>query len=387
MAYLTEGESIMAKEQARYDKIKAQQRTDREAKQKAAELERMRLQREQDERDRIAREAEEEEQRKRDEIAIEQRRVREEAEAKRRADREDAERRKKLRRLKKEDISRPRPADIRKPTREAFNTSPPLETPSTMASPISTPHSVPKLGGLFKRRHHDYPSPPKSSDNTRPRTSHASPPKFSGLLNSAKQSSAPEIPMIRPGGKGIVPLTDAPVSASNHGERRVRIQCGKKFIELPFTPTTSTLQLIRSTATVMSECPDPRTAVMYEDFTKCGVQRPLRMYEPVRNVVNSWDADTQHSLLIVPSDAGLNNELYKDFAPKERYVGSSIPKYTVPLLRSIQLLSSSKERDQYEIRIDDNTPSRHSCLPSSKPHTIGRLPMSGLISLNIWRFD
>ncbi|TLD35740.1 hypothetical protein E2P81_ATG02043 [Venturia nashicola] len=318
MAGLTEGESIMAKEQARYDKIKAQQRADWEAKHKAAEVERMRLQREQDERDRIAHEAEEEEQRRRDYIANEQRRVRDEAEAKRRADREDAERGKKLRRLKKEDISRSRPADIRRPTREGYDTISPLETPNTITSPTLSSHAVPKLGGLFKRRHHDSRSPPKSLENIRPRTSHASPPKLPGLLDSVKKGSAPEMPMIRPGGKGIVPLTDAPVSASNHGERRVRIQCGKKFIDLPFTPTTSALQLIRSTATVMSECPDPRTSVMYEDFTKCGVQRPLRMYEPVRNVVNSWDSDTQHSLLIVPSDAGLNNELYKDFAPKER---------------------------------------------------------------------
>ncbi|KAE9971664.1 hypothetical protein BLS_004346 [Venturia inaequalis] len=318
MAGLTEGESILAKEQARYDKIKAQQRADRDAKHKAAEMERMRLQRDQDERDRMAREAEEEEQRRRDDIANEQRRVREEAEAKRREDREDSERRKKLRRLKKEDISRPRPVDTRKPTRQEYDASPPLETPHTISSPTSSSHAVPKLGGLFKRRHHDSPSPPKSSENIRPKTSHASPPKFSGLLNSAKKSTTAEMPMIKPGGKGIVPLTDAPISASNHGERRVKIQCGKKFIDLPFTSTTSALQLIRSTATVMSECPDPRTSVMYESFTKCGVQRPLRMYEPVRNVINSWDSDAQHSLMIVPSDAGLNNELYKDFAPKER---------------------------------------------------------------------
>lgn len=317
MAGLTEGQKIMAKEQARYDKIKAQQRAVREVQQKAAELERLRIQKEQDERDRVAREVEEEEQRKRDEIASEQRRVKDEAEAKRREEREDAERRKKLRRLKKEDISRPRPA----PTGKEHDTSPPVETPNDDASSTTISHSVPKLGGLFKRRHHESPSPPKSVEPRRPVTGYASPPVFSSLLHSSKRNAAPEMPMIKPGGKGIVPLTDAPVSASNHGERRVRIQCGKKCIDLPFTPTTSAMQLIRSAATVMSECPDPRTAVMYEDFTKCGVQRPLRMYEHVRNVVNSWDADTQHSLLIVPSDAGLNNELYKDFAPKERYVG------------------------------------------------------------------
>lgn len=364
LAGLTEGESIMAKEQARYNKIKAQQRADREAKHKAAEFERIRLQREQDERDRLAREAEEEEQRRRDDIANEQRRVREEAEAKRRANREDSERRKKLRRLKKEDISRPRPADIRKPTREEYNTSLPLETPNNITSPTSSSHAVPKLGGFFKRRDHDPPSPPKSSE-TIPLRSHASPPKFSSLMNNIKKSNNPEMPMIKPGGKGVVPLTDAPVSASNHGERRVRIHSGKKFIDLPFTPTTSALQLIRSTATVMSECSDPRTSVMYEDFTKCGVQRPLRMYEPVRNVINSWDSDMQHSLLIVPSDAGLNNELWKDFAPKERYVGAlSNFRYTVPSLRSNTLLFSS----QFNFKIEDNTiPLRSllSCLPTS----------------------
>jgi hypothetical protein len=317
-ARLTEAQQIQASEQARYDRIKAQQRAEREAKHKAAEYERLAREKEQEEKDRVIREVEEAEQRKLNEIAREERRVKEEAEAKRKAEREDAERRKKLRRLKKEDISRPRPADIRAPTREEYNTAPSLGTPDDTTTPTSIPISAKKLGGFFKRRHHESPSPPKSAPGVRPTTSHASPPKMKELKLGGKRSAAPEIPMIKPGGKGIVPLTDAPVSASNHGDRRVRVECGKTTITLPFTPTTSALHLIRSAATVMSEPINPRASVMYEIFSKAGVQRPLRMYEHVRDVVNSWDIDTQHSLLIVPSEIGQDNELFHAFAPKER---------------------------------------------------------------------
>jgi hypothetical protein len=53
-----------------------------------------------------------------------------------------------------------------------------------------------------------------------------------------------------------------------------------------------------------------------EIFTKASVERPLRMYEHVRDVMNSWDSDDQHNLLIVPSTPGSDNELYASFAPK-----------------------------------------------------------------------
>jgi hypothetical protein len=46
---------------------------------------------------------------------------------------------------------------------------------------------------------------------------------------------------------------------------------------------------------------DVRTAVILESFQKVGVKRPLRNYEHVRDVMNSWDDDKQNDLVIVDS--------------------------------------------------------------------------------------
>jgi hypothetical protein len=60
-----------------------------------------------------------------------------------------------------------------------------------------------------------------------------------------------------------------------------------------------------------------------EVFTKASVERPLRMYEHVRDVMNSWDSDDQHNLVIVPSTSDGDNELYASFAPKTEPKGGS----------------------------------------------------------------
>lgn len=51
----------------------------------------------------------------------------------------------------------------------------------------------------------------------------------------------------------------------------------------------------------MSESMDPSSSVLLESFSKIGVQRPLRSYEHVQDVMNSWEDDRQNSLIIVPS--------------------------------------------------------------------------------------
>lgn len=56
-----------------------------------------------------------------------------------------------------------------------------------------------------------------------------------------------------------------------------------------------------------------------ENFGKVGVQRPLRKYEHVRDVMNSWDDDRQNSLVLLPSATGGNDlELDANYAPREQ---------------------------------------------------------------------
>lgn len=92
---------------------------------------------------------------------------------------------------------------------------------------------------------------------------------------------------------------DAPVSAVNAGDRRVDIRFEGSRITLPVTPSTTVRELLNSASIVMSQPIDPRTSVLVETYHPLGLERPLRRYERVRDVMNSWDSDTQNHLTIM----------------------------------------------------------------------------------------
>lgn len=102
----------------------------------------------------------------------------------------------------------------------------------------------------------------------------------------------------------VKPAFDAPVSAVNAGERRVNVKYDQNVMSLPVTPSTTPLDVIRSAAHQLAESIDPKSTVLLESFKQLGLERPLRRYEHVRDVLNSWDNDTQNTLVIKPSPTG-----------------------------------------------------------------------------------
>lgn len=124
---------------------------------------------------------------------------------------------------------------------------------------------------------------------------------------------------IRPGGGGIVPGIDAPISAVNAEDRLVLVEYGCSRRVFPVTPTTTSLDIVKSAAICMSEQIDVKSAVLLEYFSTVGVQRPLRRYEYVRNVMNSWDSDKANSLVLVdPGSGTVEPELTMAGVPKEK---------------------------------------------------------------------
>lgn len=97
------------------------------------------------------------------------------------------------------------------------------------------------------------------------------------------------------------PGIDAPVSAVNAGERRVLVKCKSSSLKLPVTPTTRVKDIIFSAANCFSERIDPRNAIIVESFSSLGLERPLRRYEHVRDVLNSWSSDDANALIISDS--------------------------------------------------------------------------------------
>ncbi|KAH7079710.1 hypothetical protein FB567DRAFT_449909 [Paraphoma chrysanthemicola] len=267
------------------EKYEAEARAKREAKQAEIDrLEQLRLEEEEATARRLQQEAEEAEelQRQKQEQKAEQERgkrlrkveaqkvLQQREEEARRARQEERERK------AKQDERERRAKHEQEKARKAPSSSPPVSPPRHDAN-----------FGLFKRRKDDGLTQDAQAEAARA-------PRLSLHLGDRESET------IRPGGGGAVLGIDAPTSAVNAGDRV--FVCGKKRILLPVTPTTTPLDLIKTAATILTEPIDVRTAVMQELFVKVSIVRPLRNYEYVRDVMNSWDADDQNDLTIIDSE-------------------------------------------------------------------------------------
>ncbi|OBT50021.1 hypothetical protein VE04_09894, partial [Pseudogymnoascus sp. 24MN13] len=112
---------------------------------------------------------------------------------------------------------------------------------------------------------------------------------------------------------------DAPVSAVNAGERRVLIRFKQASINLPVTPTTTAQELIYSATNILSGSVTPDSAILRESYASAGVERRIRRYERVRDIMNSWDRDTQNALVLSGSDSPRHDtDLWPHSAPRRR---------------------------------------------------------------------
>ena len=162
----------------------------------------------------------------------------------------------------------------------------PLRQGSQREDPVTVLRSVP-----VAITSSSIPVPRKTSDS------------FPTLTNKDK-SSKPE-PTVHPGaGPGI----DAPISAVNAGERRVLVKCREQSIYLPVIPSTTAVDIMCSAAKVLSENIDTKNSMLMESFKQLNLERPLRHYEHIRDILNSWDRDDQNHLAIVPLPTGTNDD-------------------------------------------------------------------------------
>ena len=127
--------------------------------------------------------------------------------------------------------------------------------------------------------------------------------KESNVRDELKRSISAPMPVELPE-VTTKPAFDAPVSAVNAGERRVRVQLDQTPLSIAVTPSTTPLDVLREAGSQLSLQLDATTNVLMECFKALGLERPLRRYERIRDVMNSWDNDAQNSLSIIPSTTG-----------------------------------------------------------------------------------
>ncbi|KAL7625367.1 hypothetical protein AAE478_004584 [Parahypoxylon ruwenzoriense] len=113
---------------------------------------------------------------------------------------------------------------------------------------------------------------------------------------------------IESGGRGVVPKTDAPMSAINAGDRNVAVRFRQHILSLEVTPDTTPDDLIPHASRLMShDGISLESCVVIETYSVLGLERRLRRYERIRDVMNSWDRDTQNQLTIALSNSEEEN--------------------------------------------------------------------------------
>lgn len=148
----------------------------------------------------------------------------------------------------------------------------------------------------------------RTRGTSRRRASHE--PRRHSLKETAKVSSRTEEPPPAPAsaapqidtGVGTRhPGFDAPVSAVNAGERQVYVRYRKTTMQLAVRPSTSAQDLLFTAGECLAGEIDPVKFILMESFAELGLERPLRRYESVREVMNSWAHDRENTLIVVPA--------------------------------------------------------------------------------------
>jgi hypothetical protein len=146
--------------------------------------------------------------------------------------------------------------------------------------------------------------------------------------NMRTPSNPPVPTAILAGGVGAGLDFDAPISAVNAATRRITVKCMQASISLPVDPSTSARKLIYSAANILSNSVAPDAAILYECYNKVGVERRVRRYERIRDILNSWDRDTAGWLELRASETGgRDKELVLEGAPRVRPQGRTVHLY------------------------------------------------------------
>lgn len=118
-----------------------------------------------------------------------------------------------------------------------------------------------------------------------------------------------------------------PAPAVDPSARKVHIQYNGFSISMPVTTTTTPKDVLCYAAEHLSDDVDPNTSFLMESFSQLELERPIRMYEHVHEIMNSWDSDGQNYLVVSLTRDGGPESIQVGGAPSERPEESSFHLY------------------------------------------------------------
>ncbi|KAK0754508.1 hypothetical protein B0T18DRAFT_386372 [Schizothecium vesticola] len=143
-----------------------------------------------------------------------------------------------------------------------------------------------------------------SSDNTTSPPLALAPEKSTTTLSMDR-------PVLEPGGRG---QKDAPKGASNGIDRTIPIQCRGTTVDVVIGTKTTASDVLDACSRLAAQRFDPRITILDEIFTPLGLKRHIRRYECIRDVLNSWDSDSQNVLSVRIDALGSHANLELDHA-------------------------------------------------------------------------
>ena len=153
-----------------------------------------------------------------------------------------------------------------------------------------------------------FPLVPLDDGLNRTSEQHSRPHKISTRANKTKRSISPPVSAAI----AAKPAFDAPISSINTGERSVRVKFDGNDILVPFTPSTTVVDIIKTMSSRLSISTSTETFVLLESFRKVGIERPLRRYERIRNVLNSVRSSRASTALSILSQNTSQEPMFRD---------------------------------------------------------------------------
>jgi hypothetical protein len=88
-------------------------------------------------------------------------------------------------------------------------------------------------------------------------------------------------------------------------------------VTLTVVPDTTPVDILCLSASLMTYKINPASSIVIEQFLQLGLERRLRRYELIRDVMNSWDKDNMNCVLVLPCDVPENDkDLSIDAVPR-----------------------------------------------------------------------
>ncbi|OAA74079.1 hypothetical protein ISF_00980 [Cordyceps fumosorosea ARSEF 2679] len=81
--------------------------------------------------------------------------------------------------------------------------------------------------------------------------------------------------------------------------QRVAVRCQSSTINLAVSNETTAVDILDMASAMTRHRIDPASSVVVESYLVLGLERRLRRYERVRDVMNTWDSDHENSLLVL----------------------------------------------------------------------------------------